>query len=200
MHAACVHACMFCSMHTARTRSVRAARSLEAEVSSGTFCCGGCRGIVFCHAVCSAKTRAQAPASSTMQLWPHPARPARTSQRMAVAQAWPPDMVATVSRRSRPPRRKCLCTPPAACTAAAAAAWKLFAPRAACTARAVKKHRSWKRFIHLNFHKTKSKLKNLSQMRSILQKFSLPNTQNKSVTWAHISWIPKFLAICRDVT
>ena len=40
-------------------------------------------------------------------------------------QARPSDMVATVSRRSRPPRRKCLClcTPPAACTAAAAVAW-----------------------------------------------------------------------------
>ena len=31
------------------------------------------------------RTRAQAPASSTMQLWPHPARPARTSQAMTLA-------------------------------------------------------------------------------------------------------------------
>ena len=60
---------MFCFMHTARTLEFSAACRSEAEVSSdtseygtpaGTFCGGGCQGVVFCRAARSANTSASA--------------------------------------------------------------------------------------------------------------------------------------------
>ena len=95
VHAACVHACMFCFMHTARTL-------VCVPLGSGGFlrhfrirysrrnvlwwwlsrCC-----VLSCRPFCEHERKRPRP------LWHHPARPAaaRTSQRMAVAQARPPD-------------------------------------------------------------------------------------------------------------
>ena len=129
MHAACMqHVCMLRFMYAARAEPLGSGgfhRHFRIRYSRRTLLLSGLSWAVVvvlyfvsCRPCCERER--ERPRHRCL----HPARPARTSQHMAAAQVLLRDMVATVSR-SRPPFRRCphLCTPAAACTAAAAAAW-----------------------------------------------------------------------------